>query len=306
MKSVEHKRVSDVKEKKKQEIIESTIKLSAKNGFYNTSIQGIADDCGISKGAFYHYFNSKEALHIAIFQYYFDQMKEMLASIDKENLPPREIMRRQLRVPFKQLSKQREFFIIYLREQNFSINKELQDVMRQSQLDMVRWYEKNLKRIYGSGITPYISDIILMIEGMRNGYLATILFHDLQLDADQITCFLMNRLDDVVQAFHQGEKPVITSSEIAHLLPKHAYSPLQKQKQALGLLTDMEEKLEFMQLEQSQKEGLLEVIHFLKDELDKSEWNTFAFQGMLANLKTIKSFDTHRKKIANLMKVDLL
>ncbi|MDY0394481.1 TetR/AcrR family transcriptional regulator [Virgibacillus halophilus] len=178
-----------MKEEKKEEIIESAIKLSAKHGFYNTSVQGIADDCGISKGAFYHYFDSKEKLHIAIFQYYFEQMHEMLGKIDNSGLSPREIMRQQLRVPFDQLSKQREFFIIYLREQNFSINKELQGVMHQSQLDMVKWYKQNLERIYGNAIQPFISDIILLIEGMRNSYMATILFHDLRLDADRIAHF---------------------------------------------------------------------------------------------------------------------
>lgn len=49
-----------MKARKQEEIIESAIKLFAENGFTNTSIQEIVNDCGISKGAFYNYFPSKE------------------------------------------------------------------------------------------------------------------------------------------------------------------------------------------------------------------------------------------------------
>ena len=43
----------------------------------------------MSKGAFYHHFSSKEELHIAIFQYYFEQMSTLLREIDnKEHLNP--------------------------------------------------------------------------------------------------------------------------------------------------------------------------------------------------------------------------
>ena len=90
----------------------------------------------MSKGAFYNYFASKEELHIAIFQYYFEQMSTRIKEIDNtEHLNPREKMKEQLSVPFEQLNKQKEFFTVYMREQSFSINKELREFMEKTKYE---------------------------------------------------------------------------------------------------------------------------------------------------------------------------
>ncbi|MTW85843.1 TetR family transcriptional regulator [Virgibacillus dakarensis] len=295
-----------MKKDKRQEIIESSIRLSAENGFFNTSVQDIVDVCGISKGAFYHYFSSKEALHVAIFQYYFDQMNEAILAIDQAGLEPREKMKQQLRVPFEQLKKQRAFFIVYLREQNFSINKELRDVIEQSRKDTIAWYYRNLMETYGDKVKPYIADIIMLTEGMQNSYLGAMLFHDLNLDTDRVAGFLLNRIDDIVQAFENGEKSIIHPSSFQHLLPEQTFSPVDAKSQVASLLTDMEEKLEAMPLSKVQKNGLHHVVHFLQNELEKPELDRYAFQGMLANLKEVGEFDRYRGKIAGLLGLQLL
>lgn len=295
-----------MKEDKRQEIIESAIRLSAENGFFNTSVQGIVDDCGISKGAFYHYFSSKEALHVAIFQYYFEQMDDSLKAIDQANLPPREKMKQQLCVPFEQLNKQRAFFIVYLREQNFSINRELRDVMEQARKDILTWYYRRLRETYGEKIIPYIADIILLTEGMRNAYLATMLFHNLDLNANRVAEFLLNRMDDIVQAFENNEEPIIHTSNLDHLLSEHTFSSINPKSQVDALLKDMATRLKDMPLSEEQKHGLVHVIDFLQSELKKPEPDKYAFQGMLANLKEIKAFDAYREKIAKLLKLQLL
>lgn len=295
-----------MKKDKRQEIIESSIRLSAENGFFNTSVQDIVDVCGISKGAFYHYFSSKEALHVAIFQYYFDQMNEAILAIDQAGLEPREKMKQQLRVPFEQLKKQRAFFIVYLREQNFSINKELRDVIEQSRKDTIAWYYRNLMETYGDKIKPYIADIIMLTEGMQNSYLGAMLFHDLNLDTDRVAGFLLNRIDDIVQAFENGEKSIIHPSSFQHLLPEQTFSPVDAKSQVAALLTDMEEKLAAMPLSKVQKNGLHHVVHFLQNELEKPELDRYAFQGMLANLKEVGEFDRYRGKIAGLLGLQLL
>ncbi|GGB39433.1 TetR family transcriptional regulator [Lentibacillus populi] len=295
-----------MKKDKRQEIIESSIRLSAENGFFNTSVQDIVDVCGISKGAFYHYFSSKEALHVAIFQYYFDQMNEAILAIDQAGLEPREKMKQQLRVPFEQLKKQRAFFIVYLREQNFSINKELRNVIEQSRKDTIAWYYRNLMETYGEKIKPYIADIIMLTEGMQNSYLGAMLFHDLNLDTDRVAGFLLNRIDDIVQAFENGEKSIIHPSSFQHLLPEQTFSPVDAKSQVAALLTDMEEKLAAMPLSKVQKNGLHHVVHFLQNELEKPELDRYAFQGMLANLKEVGEFDRYRGKIAGLLGLQLL
>lgn len=51
-----------LKEEKKNNIIQSSLKLFSKNGFYNTTIPDIANSMKMSVGNMYNYFKSKEEL----------------------------------------------------------------------------------------------------------------------------------------------------------------------------------------------------------------------------------------------------
>lgn len=304
-KNIHYEKVRLMKARKQKDIIESAIKLFAENGFTNTSIQEIVNDCGISKGAFYNYFPSKEALHIAIFEYYFEQMRTRTQEIDTELLTAREKLTRLLSVPFEQLTKQKDFFMVYMREQSFSINKELRQVMEKTQYEMLTWYEKNLKEVYGDKISDYTGDIIMLIEGIRSSYLVAILIQDLQIDATLVPAFIMNRIDDMVESFERGEEPIMKQN-LLNVFSSTAFESLTNNEKVSALLADMKEHLEDMDVGIEQKEGLSGVIDFLISELEKPAIEKYTFQGMLANLKAVKEFDIYRERIASILDLQLL
>jgi AcrR family transcriptional regulator len=53
-------------EETRSKIIESAIKLFSNSGYNTASVDDICKDAGISKGAFYHHFESKQALFLAL------------------------------------------------------------------------------------------------------------------------------------------------------------------------------------------------------------------------------------------------
>jgi len=53
-------------EETRSKIIESAIKLFSTRGFNAASVDDICKDAGISKGAFYHHFETKQALFLAL------------------------------------------------------------------------------------------------------------------------------------------------------------------------------------------------------------------------------------------------
>jgi TetR/AcrR family transcriptional repressor of nem operon len=53
-------------EQTRQHIIKKAAKLFARKGFYGTSISDLAQATGLTKGAFYHHFENKEALFFAV------------------------------------------------------------------------------------------------------------------------------------------------------------------------------------------------------------------------------------------------
>jgi AcrR family transcriptional regulator len=56
------KQNEEIRQEKRQHILDAALKLFADNGFHATSISSIAKEAGISKGLMYNYFENKEAL----------------------------------------------------------------------------------------------------------------------------------------------------------------------------------------------------------------------------------------------------
>ena len=69
-------RISKEPEERKQEILETAIRLFAQNGFEKTSISDIAREIGVAQGLCYRYFPSKDVL----FQTALDEYANMLIS----------------------------------------------------------------------------------------------------------------------------------------------------------------------------------------------------------------------------------
>lgn len=300
------KRVRQLIEKRRKQIIESAIKLFAQNGFHLTSVQDIVDDCGISKGAFYNYFSAKEELHIAILKHYFEQMSMHFTQIKDTYSDPREKLKAFLKFQFEQTSEQRELFVVFLREQSFSINEELSHFIEQTKQKTFIEYEKLLIEIYGETIRPFIGDIILVGEGLSNAYIIAMLFHNLEMDVFVLPDFILNRIEDTIKAFQSGEKPIIRQHKGLNFFQPGVFTKISNKEQAISLLTEMLESLETLDLTEEQIIGLPKVITFLISELNKNDFDTYSFQGMLANLKEITKFDQQRKRIAQLMNVGLL
>src|SRR5512138_1851693 len=53
-------------EETRSRIVESAIKLFSKRGYNKASVDEICAEAGVSKGAFYHHFESKQALFLAL------------------------------------------------------------------------------------------------------------------------------------------------------------------------------------------------------------------------------------------------
>jgi AcrR family transcriptional regulator len=62
----------DVKEQRKDQIIEAATKVFTKHGFSNARMDDIVAESGLSKGALYWYFDSKDAIIVSILDQIFD------------------------------------------------------------------------------------------------------------------------------------------------------------------------------------------------------------------------------------------
>jgi len=74
----------DVSEERRSQIIESAIKVFAREGFANTRMEDVAAETGLSKGLLYFYFKSKEEIISAIADLLFgSELRKMQSQIDE-------------------------------------------------------------------------------------------------------------------------------------------------------------------------------------------------------------------------------
>ena len=66
---------------RRDEIIQTAMKLFFEHGYEATSVRMIMDEVGGEIGMFYHYFRSKDALFDAVAQYFFDQFRARFSAI---------------------------------------------------------------------------------------------------------------------------------------------------------------------------------------------------------------------------------
>ena len=78
----------------RQHIVETATQLFAESGFEAVSIESILTGCGISKGALYHHFASKEAVFLAVLETVEARVASELFSASEGAADPLEALRR--------------------------------------------------------------------------------------------------------------------------------------------------------------------------------------------------------------------
>ncbi len=87
----------------KTEILDISLEVFRKNGYHHTAMSDLATACNLQKGSFYHYFESKEKLMLAILEKTLELLKTDIFPISKRQLPARENMELLLKTFSKQM-----------------------------------------------------------------------------------------------------------------------------------------------------------------------------------------------------------
>lgn len=140
---------------KRNEILETAQRLVYTKGYEQMSIQDILDEQNMSKGAFYHYFSSKQDLLEALIDRILAEIEPILLPIVQDpDLPAIEKLRRVFDTSARWKSARREYMLALLRIWYDDHNA----IFRQ------KVYTKGLK-----WISPMLSEIIR--QGIREGVL---------------------------------------------------------------------------------------------------------------------------------------
>ncbi|MDK8181457.1 TetR/AcrR family transcriptional regulator [Paenibacillus sp. UMB4589-SE434] len=273
-----------MKEKEKL-IIETAMKLFACKGVISTSVQEIATECGISKGAFYLYFESKEALLLATFHYYYDRIQSRVLEIENEGLNERDSFIKQMQCQFEELAQHKEFIIMHAREHAIPFNQDMAAFIQRMRSEGITFYTSHVFKLYGERITAHVNDIVLLLQGMLNAVMELIIFNKAQLEPARVAAYMVNRLDHLVEGLIQSqEQPLLSNNDLSNMMCS-AFP--QSPKDMRPILIQQIKHILAKVMEQQDSTHLQVTLKILLDEMEADEPRTPLIEGMLHNLTAI-------------------
>ena len=126
---------------RKLEFLQTALELFYEKGYENTTIQDIIDHLGVSKGAFYHYFKSKEEVIVSIARNYTDRAVSImeniitrtdLSAVDKLN----EILKSVNEYKFREREWRSKFRGAIKSEENFKLHNKMIHLMKQDAIGL--------------------------------------------------------------------------------------------------------------------------------------------------------------------------
>jgi AcrR family transcriptional regulator len=97
-------------------LLDEATRLFAEKGFDATSVQDVVDAAGVTKGAFYYYFSSKNHVLYEIHEWFMAAALDHVARIVGADLPPEEALRAMIVALIEDVATYQNGVIVFFRE----------------------------------------------------------------------------------------------------------------------------------------------------------------------------------------------
>ncbi|KXZ17645.1 TetR/AcrR family transcriptional regulator [Bacillus nakamurai] len=287
-----------MKEKEKL-IIEAAIKLFARKGYKSTSVQEIADECKISKGAFYIYFPSKEALLLSMLNYYYDKTFTRITTIQTEGDSPRAAYQKQLAVFYESILTHQDFITVQMKDGSLPYTEEVAQCGKRIRSSILQFHIDSLLNIYGEKVEPYTAELCFLIEGINQIYLEYIILTGRAVQPAALADTVIHRIDDIVNGMaDRRDEPFISLDEASSLFgPLHNGQPDPLGKSILQTL-----RASISTMDKSQASEFTESLEILEAEMKKKSPKPAIIKGMILNLKESELLAEDAEQLSYLLK----
>jgi len=107
--------LTDKKQQKREQIIESALELFASKGFYSTTIPDIARTLKMSVGNIYNYFKSKDILAQEIIKYISSYLGKKIREVNEQDISTQEKTKKIIQIYFRTAMLKPEMIDYFLR-----------------------------------------------------------------------------------------------------------------------------------------------------------------------------------------------
>ncbi|WP_144555816.1 TetR/AcrR family transcriptional regulator [Bacillus sp. X1(2014)] len=277
---------------KEKVIIQSGMKLFAQKGFSSTSIQEIATESNISKGAFYLHFKSKDDLLLSILEYIFETIESGRLVFENQDLSPREKFIKQISAFFRTFFGHKEFMIMLAKEQAIPRNEEIKKLLFKKRFESHLLHRKGLVSIYGQKIEPFSIDLAMILEGLFQTYVGLMMLEPAEFEIEKLSHYLMKRMDSIVKDI-SSEEPFITEEKMENIIKnsKQFFEP----SNVNNLIKNMRNAID-----QMENREVLEIsLDVLEEEINKQSPRLPVIKGMLSNFKGIAKLEPLTKEMSD-------
>lgn len=256
-------------------IIEKASELFAENGFDATSVQDITDACGISKGAFYLSFKSKESLLFAIFEYFNNKLIDKMDSLYELENDARARFELFFSTQFEEIARYSDFILMQMREQTSPGNDEMFGLINELKRKTYEMQEKILIDVYGDKVREHMPDLLVLLSGIITGYIEIIIFNKDLLDYKGLASYIVARTDSLVNGLSE---PFLKAHQL------RGYPIIEGDDVAITTEVLLHE---IRLLKQCIKdENVFISLEVIEEELSAEDYRKPVVQGMMSNLRT--------------------
>lgn len=286
---------------KQEQIIKAAMQLFAVKGSSSTSMQEIAELCGISKGSLYLVFKSKEELERNIYMYCFRTIRDPLLQEEQETRrSPKEKLRNQIEILLHHVYELREFLQRQIQE---IARKGIDDVpewLRKNNAPFLNWFQIKLESLYGKDVLPYSGDLCLMAHSLIKSYIWLIFNLDKQVSLSRMADHLVDLMDIAVSGLMASKSdPLISPTVFANWMEEQEGV---KRKNPLQLIKEMKSVVnKSAGIESELATDILESLHILEGEMLLPHPRKAIITGMLSNLQTSPELIPLLEKLKNLV-----
>jgi len=184
---------------KKQLIMEKALELFVENGFESTSVQQITERCGISKGAFYLHFKSKDELIYCLIDQF---MSDFIAKVEQsvsEATPSEELLYNLLHLIFNEFQEQANIAKLFMKEQVVSFNKELLEKMKMYQSMFNKMILSVVQRQFVQTNKKMHLDLVMVINGLTKSYSELFFLGDCSVDIENLCNSIVEKVTIIAE-----------------------------------------------------------------------------------------------------------
>lgn len=223
-------------------ILEKAIELFSTHGFEAVSIQDITDYCGISKGAFYLSFKSKDELMIAILEHLLTSVYLIFDRAVSNVIEPQLRLQKLFEelLSFMRMNRGIATYFIYEPIHMHWKNKDLVCVLAKYEQEIRTVLGQLLEAVYSNKIAPIKQDLILCLTSLFKMYFEYVCLRGLDIDTSMLARSLVEKTNILANAEY---KYALHNEHLEILSQQHKFGEEELSILKARMIQDIKERL---------------------------------------------------------------